>query len=397
MRKKIVFDYLIEIPNFLALFMYSFIIVAVSNILLEISGDLNIAPTSLNLIITFYFGGVMTGQIIYFFIAYRYSKKALFIASICLAIFTIIFTSFSNRLWHLYLLYFITGAAFGLLLIIANASIVEGKIKNKDSAVSFGHSFFAIGAISSPFITSSVVGNDLDWRIVYYIMAAFLVLLLILRIIIKDPGRKSKTESGNSIKNIPGIFNTRSKNIYIIITAVILLLYTYSETVFFSWMPTFLRLDKSLDLFYAGLIISIFYSGVLVGRLAISLISFRIRANLILVIITLVSLFSVSIIIYSRSIIIILLSTFFGGIGFSGIFPLLSSTGCMVYKYSRGIIMNFLLLVAVSANTVTPFLIKVIFELNPLLSVNIMIIFFSLMVVLILLRWYLDRRYKCSL
>ncbi len=376
--------------------MYSFLVVAISNILLEISGELNIIPESLNLIITFYFVGVIIGQIIYFFIAYKYSEKVLFITSICLAILTIILMSFSNKLWHLYLLYSITGIAFGMLLIIANASLVEGQIKNKDSAVSLGHSFFAMGAISSPFVTSSIVSSDLNWRTVYYIMSSFLVLLIILKLCLKDTGKVSGKPDDN-ITRISLVLNSRSKNIFIIITAVILLLYTYSETVFFSWMPTFLRLEKSFDLFSAGLMISIFYGGVLIGRLLVSFLSYRIRANLILVVMAVVSLLSISAIVYSQSISVIFLSTFLGGIGFSGLFPLLSSTGCMVYKYGRGIIMNFLLLIAVFANSITPFLIKVINRYNPTLSVNIMILFFSLIIILILIRWYFDWKYKCSL
>jgi MFS transporter, FHS family, glucose/mannose:H+ symporter len=393
---NIVLNYLNELPNFLALFMYSFFVVAISNILIEISGELNINPESLNLVITFYFGGAMIGQIIYFFVVNKYSEKVLFIASICLAILTILLMSFSNKLWHLYLLYLITGVSFGLLLVIANASLIEGKIKNKNSAVSLGHSFFAIGAISSPFITSIIVGNSLDWRIIYYIMAAFLVLLIILKLIQKEENKVTGGLKDNPIK-ILKVFNNKSKNIFIIITALILFLYTYSETVFFSWIPTFLRLEKSLDLFYAGLIISIFYGGVLIGRLIISLITYKIRTNLILVIIAVVSLVSVSAIIYSQSIIIIFLSTFFGGIGFSGIFPLLSSTGCIVYKYGRGIIMNFLLMVAVFANTITPFFIKLISRYSLTISVNIMILFFGLIVILILIRWYFDRKHGCSL
>ena len=127
-------------------------------------------------------------------------------------IFTILLMSFSNKLWHLYLLYLITGVSFGLLMVIANASLIEGKIKNKNSAVSLGHSFFAIGAISSPFVTSIIVGNSLDWRIIYYIMAAFLVLLIILKLIQKEENKVTGGLKDNPIK-IPKVFNNKSKNI----------------------------------------------------------------------------------------------------------------------------------------------------------------------------------------
>jgi len=162
-------------------------------------------------------------------------------------------------------------------------------------------------------------------------------------------------------------------------------------------MPTFLRLEKSFDLFNAGLMISIFYGGILIGRLFVSFITYRVRANIILLIMAVVSLLSISVIVYSQSIYVIFMSIFLGGVGFSGLFPLLSSTGCMVYKYSRGVIMNFLLMIAVFANSITPFLIKIINRYNPTLPVNIMIFFFGLIIILILVRWYFDRKYKCSL
>lgn len=396
MNRKTILNYLREVPNFLALFMYSFLVVAISNILIEISAELDINPESLNLIITFFFAGVIIGQIIYFFINYKYNKKVLFVTSMCLAIIAVLLMSFSDKLWHLYLLYSVTGISFGILLIIANASLVEGEIENKDSAVSLGHSFFAIGAISSPFVTSSIVNSDLNWRTIYYIISAFLALLIILKLCLKDAGKVSG-RSDNNIAKIPRIFNSRSKNSFIIITAVILFLYTYSETVFFSWMPTFLRLEKSFDLFNAGLMISIFYGGILIGRLFVSFITYRVRANIILLIMAVVSLLSISVIVYSQSIYVIFMSIFLGGVGFSGLFPLLSSTGCMVYKYSRGVIMNFLLMIAVFANSITPFLIKIINRYNPTLPVNIMIFFFGLIIILILVRWYFDRKYKCSL
>ena len=66
MKKKAILNFIWELPNFFSLFMYSFIVVAISSILLERSKELSIKPESFNLITTFFFAGIIVGQVIYF-------------------------------------------------------------------------------------------------------------------------------------------------------------------------------------------------------------------------------------------------------------------------------------------------------------------------------------------
>jgi len=163
----------------------------------------------------------------------------------------------------------------------------EGKVENKDSVVNLGHGFFAMGALVSPIFASNLVNRDMNWRMIYLVFIGLTFISFVSFIL--SNWRKAGTQDNREALPIKELFRNRSKNIYIILTVTLMLLYVMAEVTIFSWAPTFYRIEKLFDVYSAGLMISIFWVGILAGRLLISFLSYKIKGGTLLIFLSVIS------------------------------------------------------------------------------------------------------------
>ncbi|MDZ7837811.1 MAG: hypothetical protein U5N58_07570 [Actinomycetota bacterium] len=57
--------------------------------------------------------------------------------------------------------------------------MLDGEVKNKDSVVNLGHAFFAVGALTSPFLASSLVNRQINWKLIYLVVIGLVIISLI--------------------------------------------------------------------------------------------------------------------------------------------------------------------------------------------------------------------------
>ena len=177
-------DYLAEAPNFLTVFIFSIFYNVASLMLIEISKSTGIATTNLSLVFTFYTIGVAIGQLTSVIYNRKFKKIQIILAGYVLTIPIAIIISFNSNLILFYILYLISGYLLGVIWIQAIQFVLENKVKNKDRIVTILLSFYPIGALVSPFISSTIIRMNLSWRFAYYVIVFLIVLNMILYVLI---------------------------------------------------------------------------------------------------------------------------------------------------------------------------------------------------------------------
>jgi len=286
-----------------------------------------------------------------------------------------------------YILYFISAFFIGIIFINANVSIIEGKVENKDSIVNLSHSFFALGALTSPFFSSGIVSRQINWKFMYLAVIFFVLLSLISYIYMNKRNNTGKgLETENKTFPAKELFQNRNKLIYMIMTIILQFFYVLSEVTIFSWAPTFFRIEKLFDLYKASFIVSLFWLGILAGRLLVSFLSYKFSAGTLLISLSIISLTGLSLLIFPVSREINFIGAAITGLGFSGIPPLLISSAGTISSSGKDLALTMFFSIGTAGGIFIPFIIRAVAGQNLFLSMIIAIFFMVFIGILAVIR-----------
>jgi FHS family glucose/mannose:H+ symporter-like MFS transporter len=330
--------------------------------------------------------GELIGMLTLIFLSRRFNRSNIVIWVYILFIPILAGLFFVKSLIPFYILYFISGCFLGIIFMNANLSMLEGKVKNKDSIVNLGHGFFAIGALTSPLIASRMVSNQMNWRLIYLVAIGITVISFISFVFINRKNHDGLHVEKKTI-SLKEIFRYRGKNIYMVFTAILMLFYVMSEVTIFSWAPTFFRIEKLFDLDSASLVASIFWLGILIGRLIISFLSYKYKAGILLLALSIISLLGLSLAIFPINQIINFTGVGLIGLGFSGIPPLLISSASRIFGSGReDISLTVLFAIGVTSGSIIPYVISLLANYNFLASMLLAIIFMIFFTIFVIIR-----------
>ena len=385
MLKSNIKNYLLEFPNYFSLFLFSFFMMSLSPVLLDVSKFFNITPEKMNLVMTFFLIGEGIGIIALIYLNRKFEKRNLIIWSYIAIIPIMLALMLATSITLFYILYFLAGCFFGVIFLNANLSMLEGKVKNKDSIVNLGHGFFAIGALASPFVVSILLKNQVSWKMIYIVIICLILVSFALHLFIIRRKKVGLLAESKAI-NFKRIFKYRRKNIYMILTSVLMFFYVISEVVIFSWAPTFFRVEKLFSLIDASLVVSFFWIGILAGRLVISFLSYRIKAGTLLIILSLISLTGLSCAIFVNSQIVNFIGIGLTGIGFSGIPPILISSAGKIFGSGKEISLTILFVIGIIGGSAIPFVITLLSGYGSYISMLIVVISMVVFFIMVFVR-----------
>ena len=384
MKKNAIINYFFELPNFLTLFIAAFYVSLISPILIEIGNSLGSAVENVILLTSYHMIGALFGTILSPFLNRKLKRINIFIIFYITLLPCMIILSFASNIIVFFITYFFAGFIFGIIWIQANTNMLESTLENKDSVVSIGHSFYAIGAIAAPIVSSSFIKSGIDWRHLYYFVIFFIIINIILFITLRRKiDNISPIQKTVSLKIV---FANKKTNLYLFLTVIILFFYVTSEAVLTIWSPTFFRMLKHFDVQSAGLMLTFLWIGILAGRLLVGFLSYRIKTGYMLIILTIISIISLIFLVYSDIKFINYLAMFFAGFGFSGIVPLLLSSAGSFFPKGKEIIMTILFLMPTTGYMLAPYLTRYISQRNMVFSIAITIFFMGTVLVLVTIR-----------
>ena len=384
-QKENLIDYLAELPNYLSWFIIPIYFTTASTMLLEISRSFNISAGNMSLIFTFFTMGLVSGQLTSIIYNKKFKKVMIIVGAYSLIIPILVILGFARSLYLFYVLYCLIGYLSGIIQIQTIKFILENKIKNKDRLVTILLFFYPIGSLVAPLFASSLIKNKIDWHFSYFIMASVSFLILILYVIIKWRASRLTAEDEEKI-SFKQIFFDRRRNIIFVLGLVLMFFYCISETVMATWSPTFLRAARALDIRYAGLTVSIFWLGILVGRIIVSFFAGRRNSNIIMLFLSILAFSSLVLFIVFKSKYAIFTTAAFAGLGYSGLATIGISSSGTIYERGRGILATIIFAVNYAGISISPFLTRFSSRYNMTFSIILAPVFMLLVFVVIIIK-----------
>lgn len=384
-QRDSIVDYLLEIPNFLSVFVFGLFFNMASLILLDISGSTGIEITDLTLIFTFFTVGVVIGQFTSTLYNKRFSNIQVIIACFIGLIPITLVPVFISNLYIFYSVYLIGGFLLGVIWIQASEFVLKNKIQNKDSLMTIHLTFYPIAALIAPIISSAIIRNGLSWRYTYYVIIFFIILtiLLYLTLLSRRQGFSKRPEEKRA--SLGSIFVDRRKNFIFMIMIIAMFCYVLAETIIATWVPTFFREFRGLDVTSAGFILTLFWLFVIIGRVITIVFTGKIKATKIILVLSLIAIPSVLALVFLVPRYLIYIATAVAGLGFSAIFPLIVSTGSTIYEKGRGVLATGLFISANAGITAAPFIVKLTVRSSFIFSLAVSALFITLVFILVLI------------
>jgi FHS family glucose/mannose:H+ symporter-like MFS transporter len=383
-KREIFIAYLLETPNFLSIFIFPIFLISTSPILLDISKELHISLVNIGFIFSFLIIGDIVGELTSFLYNIKFRKFVIILASYFILIPITVSFIFVTKLYFFYILYFISGYILGVVWIQANAFLLESRIENKNRLINISLIFFPFGAAVAPLINTFISILNLNWRYLYILIIVIIILTVFLYIVMKR-NTKNNPEEYIEKKGFKSIFINNNYNRIFIITSLILFFYGIAEAIIFTWSPTFFRIDKALSPVFAGLTLTIFWSAVSVGRIIISTVLCKLKPYIMVIGLSLLSLFSLFFMIFFSKGFMVFITIGLVGLGYSGIFSLIFSTGSLIYKKGKSLLETILFAVSAIGASLVPYLTGITSKLNIKFSMSIALIAMILIILLLLI------------
>jgi sugar phosphate permease len=139
------------------------------------------------------------------------------------------------------------------------------------------------------------------------------------------------------------------------------------------------------DISTAGIIVSIFWISVGIGRFIIGSIAGKINTSYLMLLLLIIASISITFMVFFNIKYIIFIAIVFFGLSSSGIYPLLISSGSTIYEEGRGVLITFLYVAEAMGLSIAPYLTRFISKYNMTLSISVSIILLGFIIILVLI------------
>lgn len=374
--------YFKEIPNFLTFFIVTMYIFSLSPILIEISASTGISIRDLNLIFTFILIGNISGNLTSGFLNKRFeSIKIIVFSYACIFVTTIIAMLFYSK-YVFYTSYLVVGFFLGTIFVQASSIVLSSTIKNRQRLISLAFSFIPFGALAGPFFAVLIINMGLDWKYIYSMYLFIMLFNIVLYILLGRRTKKIPIPEQKSL-SLKKFFQDRQKRSILIFASAIMFFYGASQVVLTTFSPTFFRSMRGFDLNIAGLIVMIYWASKFAGRITFGSFIGRQSKNNILLACSLISFMSVNILVFSKSVISILISSSIAGFAISVLQPILISKGDILQKSEKSIYVSAISAFGGLGAASSPFFTNFFLDNNMLMSFSFSSIFTALAVLFI--------------
>ncbi len=196
------------------------------------------------------------------------------------------------------------------------------------------HSAYAIGAVAGPATIGLILRSSLRWQLLYRGLAGILAATAVLAMALPFP----RISADRVRKSEPTVLRRRAM---FYLGAALLFLYVGLEFGTSRWVGEYfvsvLHSPASLGAF----MVSVFWTGLLIGRLSIPALFRRVEQAVLLLALSLMATASVALTILVRSPVVAGVGFFLAGLGCSAIFPLVMTIVGQYFRTEQGAAIGF--------------------------------------------------------
>ena len=156
--------------------------------------------------------------------------------------------------------------AFGSILVSHNEKPNSSKLQN------LAQVFFCIGAISASPIVAVMLYRGISWQYIFILFGLFILFILCVFFFLT---RKGSEDAVHSVQKANNFSTSLLKDSLFFLLAAVLLIYVTFESVIACWVSVYFEKRLSVPVHSAALRLSIYWIGLVVGRLAIIVVPHR--------------------------------------------------------------------------------------------------------------------------
>jgi fucose permease len=226
-----------------------------------------------------------------------------------------------------YFLFFCIGIGQGCVEVVTNYQVVLMEDdKNRGRLMNLMHAFFCIGAVIAPFIVGNFEKYSIDWQNIF-IIAGLLIFIITVCMFFLSFIRPVVQESGLNKEKKKSLLNP-----LLLIFFILLFLYVGIEFATSNWISEYFVSVLKSSIQIGSYMVSVFWLGILAGRLFFSAINQDKGQEKILQTIIIFSGLSILLIILSNFIWLSIIAVFMIGLGYSAVYPIIMSLVGKIFK-----------------------------------------------------------------
>lgn len=248
---------IIKLLTFLMFMMFAMTTDAVGVIIPEVMKQFNLSMTAAGMMhytpmIAIALAGILLG-----FLADKLGRKQTIILGLGLFAANSFLFLIGNAFAYFLSLMVISGVAIGVFKSGALALIGDISKSNKEhtSTMNAVEGFFGVGAIIGPFVVTSLLKSNVDWKWLYVIAGILCILLISMALLVEYPKTKKTMEEKI---NLSATFSML-KDPFALGFSLAAFLYVSVECAIYVWMPTLLKDYTGKAVFFAAYALPIFF------------------------------------------------------------------------------------------------------------------------------------------
>jgi fucose permease len=218
--------------------------------------------------------------------------------------------------WLNFLLNLMIGLGQGTIEVVTNLEVIHMERKGQSRLMNLLHAAFSVGAIVGPAAVGILMGVGLRGTIVFLAAAGPLVLMAILFGTTKFPRIAQEDEHGQK----HGL--RLLKNPVLLLLTLFLLLYVGAELGVSTWVSEYFVKVLSTTASTGAYSVSLFWMGLFVGRLGVSVFYRGARQEYLVLALSLLSALALGFVLLASSSVAVAVGVFLTGLGMSALYPL---------------------------------------------------------------------------
>jgi len=390
MEKNISKKIFINISCFYGVMVFGMALVMTSPILIEISQRIDRNIENMGSIFSLFYGGFIIGSFLSSSIINYWGRKKTLSFFYFLLFISVLGMAFIFNYPFLIVVFSLIGLSGGFIESQVSSIVLEVNKKNEGLFVNLTQVFFGIGAFIGPLILTFIISKGIDWKYSYIILSLICLINFIYFLFINITDTRLK-KIRSSIKTFKPVTLDKGAVFFLLVFAIFF--YVSAEMGLVIWFPTFLRLNKLFSSILASQVLSFFWLSFVAGRFLIGFLTKKVKILNILLVVTILSIPSILLGIYTENKFLIIFAFVLTGLLFSGIWPLIVSLGGLRYPSKRDFVVSILVMAGGVGGLFSPWLIgKVFSSLNLLFALNIIYIFLFFLIALIISLVIIDRK-----
>ncbi len=326
---------------FLAL-LVSFIIFGVSLTIIgatlpKIISDFNWSYISTGIVLSAGSIGYFASSFISGILLHKLGPKRVIVIGLALQFLGLLFFASTPFVLVNLLLNLMIGFGQGGTEVVVNFSVVRIEKGGRSRLMNLMHAAFSVGAVVGPYIVITLMRADLGWQTIYRLMSFISLIMAVIFWFLPFKKLTGNDEKSDNKVKITSLIS----NPVLILSFLILLIYVGSELGVSNWVSEYYVKYFGSSVNIGALMVSIFWIGLLTGRLGTSLFYKGSRPELVALCLATTCTVSLIFALLAKSPFIAGIGFCISGLGYSAIYPLIMALVGRYFSYAQGAAVGF--------------------------------------------------------